>query len=131
MREALAVLRDSEFVYEQSLYPVPEYAFKHPLTQEVALGSQLQERRRRTHAKVAAALEKSIGERLDESAGLLAHHWDEADRPAEAAVWHANAARWSGVQDVRAANQHWSRAWELTSAQENGGLESRSGERVS
>ncbi|MCH6547634.1 MAG: hypothetical protein IH798_04230 [Gemmatimonadetes bacterium] len=54
-----------------------------------------------------------IGERLDESAGVLANHWDQADRPAEAAVWHANAARWTGVQDLRAANQHWSRAWEL------------------
>ena len=28
----------AEFVYEQALYPVAEYAFKHPLTQEVALG---------------------------------------------------------------------------------------------
>ena len=29
--------RQAEFVYEQALYPVAEYAFKHPLTQEVAL----------------------------------------------------------------------------------------------
>jgi adenylate cyclase len=117
VREALAALREAEFVYEQSLYPVPEYAFKHPLTQEVALGSQLHDRRRHTHAKVAAALERSVGERLDESAGVIAHHWDQADRPGEACVWHASAARWAGVQDLRAANRHWTRAWELASSE--------------
>src|SRR5215472_509847 len=44
---ALRVLKDGDFILEQSLYPVPEYTFKHPLTQEVALHSQLKERRRR------------------------------------------------------------------------------------
>ena len=34
-----------------------EYAFKHPLTQEVAYGSQLEERRARVHAAVAGAIE--------------------------------------------------------------------------
>jgi predicted ATPase len=29
---ALRVLKDSDFILEQSLYPVPEYSFKHPLT---------------------------------------------------------------------------------------------------
>jgi predicted ATPase len=33
---ALAALERAEFVYEQALYPVAEYAFKHPLTREVA-----------------------------------------------------------------------------------------------
>ena len=57
LREALQKLKDTEFVYEQSLYPVAEYLFKHPLTQEVALASQLQERRRRLHAAVARVIE--------------------------------------------------------------------------
>jgi hypothetical protein len=56
LREALQMLKDTEFVYEHSLYPVAEYLFKHPLTQEVALASQLQERRRRLHA-VARVIE--------------------------------------------------------------------------
>ncbi|GAG31902.1 unnamed protein product, partial [marine sediment metagenome] len=50
---ALAALSAAELIREEALYPVAEYAFKHPLTQEVALGSQLRERRRRTHAAVA------------------------------------------------------------------------------
>lgn len=38
----------------------------HPLTQEVALGSQLGERRRRTHAAVARAIQSTLGDRLDD-----------------------------------------------------------------
>ncbi|MGH9316515.1 MAG: AAA family ATPase, partial [Thermoanaerobaculia bacterium] len=37
---ALAALERAEFIFERSLYPEPEYAFRHPLTQEVALHSQ-------------------------------------------------------------------------------------------
>ena len=37
--EALRALKAGEFIYERSLYPVAEYAFKHPLTQQVALDS--------------------------------------------------------------------------------------------
>src|SRR5207253_4423655 len=55
LKAALAALHRAEFVHEQALYPVVEYAFKHPLTQEVALGSQLKERRRQVHAAVARA----------------------------------------------------------------------------
>src|SRR2546426_448856 len=33
---ALRALTQGEFLYEQALYPEAEYAFKHPLTQEVA-----------------------------------------------------------------------------------------------
>jgi class 3 adenylate cyclase len=37
---ALDALTSAEFVYEQALYPEATYAFKHPLTQEVAYRSQ-------------------------------------------------------------------------------------------
>ncbi|MGH7289282.1 MAG: ATP-binding protein, partial [Myxococcota bacterium] len=50
---ALAALVRGEFLFEKALYPTAEYAFKHPLTQEVAYRSQLAERRARTHAAVA------------------------------------------------------------------------------
>ena len=46
LKAALAALHRAEFIHEQAIYPVVEYSFKHPLTQEVALGSQLKERRR-------------------------------------------------------------------------------------
>jgi hypothetical protein len=106
-------LKDAEFVYEQALYPVAEYAFKHPLTQEMALRSQLQERRRRTHAAVARALEEAQAERLDETAALLAHHHEEAGEALSAARWHRRAAEWVGLSDIKAALYHWQRVREL------------------
>jgi len=36
LASSLRALVSAELVYEQALYPVAEYAFKHPLTQEVA-----------------------------------------------------------------------------------------------
>jgi predicted ATPase len=68
LRAALHALTNAEFLYQEALYPVAEYAFKHPLTQEVALSSQLQERRRRTHAAVARAIEGAYTEKLGEQA---------------------------------------------------------------
>ena len=107
LTEALASLKGGEFLYEQSLYPIAEYTFKHPLTQEVALGSQLTDRRRRLHAAAARALEEARADRLDESAALLAHHWEEAGDPREAARWQRRAAEWISRGDPVGAVRHW------------------------
>ena len=116
LRAALATLKTHEFVYEQALYPVAEYAFKHPLTQEVALGSQLQERRRRTHATVARAIEAAHAEKLDEQAALLAHHWEEAGEALAAARWHRRAADWLWMRDVARSFEHFARVRTLTAS---------------
>jgi adenylate cyclase len=106
LKAALAALRRAEFVHEQALYPVAEYSFKHPLTQEVALGSQLRERRRKLHAAVAHAIESQDTERLDERAALLAHHFEEADEALLAARWHRRAADWANRSDIGEARRH-------------------------
>jgi adenylate cyclase len=107
LAESLRVLTGAEFLYEQSLYPVAEYAFKHPLTQEVAYGSQLGERRARVHAAVARAIERLDADKLDERSALLAHHWEAAGEALEAARWHARAAGWVKLSDQEAAHSHW------------------------
>ena len=99
LEEALRNLVAGEFVYEQELYPEALYAFKHPLTQEVAYGSQLGERRAAVHAAVARAIAEQYPERLDERAALLAQHWEAAGETLEAARWHARAAAWAGTSD--------------------------------
>src|SRR5262249_9385052 len=83
--------------------------FKHPLTQEVAYGSQLGERRKRIHAAVARAIEATSAEKLDEQAALLAHHWERAGEALAAAGWHARAADWAGARDREAMYRHWER----------------------
>jgi class 3 adenylate cyclase/tetratricopeptide (TPR) repeat protein len=114
--EVMGELVGAEFVYEQDLYPEAIYAFKHPLTQEVAYGSQLAERRAAVHADVARALAEQYPERLDERAALLAQHWEAAGEELAAAHWHALAADWAGTNDPNGALRHWSRVRELTDA---------------
>ena len=50
LRQCLGRLQAAEFLYETALFPELEYTFKHALTQEVAYGGLLQERRRDLHA---------------------------------------------------------------------------------
>jgi class 3 adenylate cyclase/tetratricopeptide (TPR) repeat protein len=110
LAQALETLKGGEFIYEQSLYPVAEYAFKHPLTQEVALHSQLKERRRRVHGHVAKAIEASSADRLDGQAALLAHHWQEAGEALKAAHWHRRAAASAGASHAPEMIRHFESA---------------------
>jgi class 3 adenylate cyclase len=122
LMDALAALRSSEFVYEESLYPAVEYAFRHPLTQEVALKSQLLERRRRLHAAVAAAIEDVKREKLDEQAALLAHHWEQAGEALVAARWAKRAAGVVASRDPVECVRLWQLVRELA-RRENGSEE--------
>jgi class 3 adenylate cyclase/tetratricopeptide (TPR) repeat protein len=110
---ALRALVTGEFVYQQALYPVAEYAFKHALTEEVAYRSQLGERRAGTHAATARAIEELEPDVLDERAALLSHHWAAAGDALQAARWSARAAAWAGFTDPREALRHWSKVREL------------------
>ena len=96
-----------------------EYAFKHPLTQEVALSTQLRERRAAIHAAVAGAIEELHADKLDEHAALLAHHWEEAGEPLEAARWHRRAAQHISRGDVEAGRRHWQRVRDLAGQRES------------
>jgi adenylate cyclase len=107
LKSAIANLRRAEFIHELSLYPTVEYAFKHPLTQEVALGSLLTERKRRIHRALAKAIERQEADHLDERAPLLAHHWEEAGEVLAAARWNKRAAEWVAATDMDAAARHW------------------------
>ncbi|MFT5694219.1 MAG: class 3 adenylate cyclase/tetratricopeptide (TPR) repeat protein [Myxococcota bacterium] len=104
---ALQTLTRLEFIYECALYPSAEFAFVHPLTQEVAYRCQLKEGRTRIHAQVAHALEEMYPDKHDELSGLLAHHCEEAGQTMRAAHWHQRAAEWIGLRNVADAYCHW------------------------
>ena len=112
LAESLSRLQSAEFVYEEAIYPHAEYAFKHPLTHEVAYGSQLAGRRARQHVATARAIVELQPERLGEQAALIAHHWEQAGEALEAARWRARAAEWVGVSDVAESMRHWKTAYE-------------------
>ncbi len=117
LEPALRALIAAEFVYEQELYPETIYAFKHPLTQEVAYRSQLGERRATVHRRVAEALEDLHPDRLDERAALIARNWEAAgDPPLAAARWSARAAVWAGMNAVAESLRHWRKVSELLEA---------------
>jgi tetratricopeptide (TPR) repeat protein len=84
LRRNLTQLQAAEFLYEVSLFPSVEYAFKHALTHDVAYGTLLQERRRALHARIVAAIERLHPDRVTEHVEALAHHalrgeaWDKA-----------------------------------------------------
>ncbi|MGH7857703.1 MAG: ATP-binding protein, partial [Candidatus Binatia bacterium] len=114
LRESLSTLEQAELVFARALYPEAEYEFSHPLTHEVAYGSQLAERRRRVHAAVAAAIEDLYADALDERAALVAHHWESAGEPLPAARWQRRAAHFVIRTDQTEATRRLRRVRELT-----------------
>ncbi len=113
MEPALQPLLDGGFLYRAELYPRRVLAFRHPLTREVAYGGQLAERRAATHAAAARATIELEEERLEELAGLVAHHMEEAGEDREAARWYSRAAHWAGHSQPREAMRLWRRVTEL------------------
>ena len=86
LQPLLERLQRAELLYETHLVPDPVYTFKHVLTQEVAYGSLLQERRRALHAQIVDVIETLAGDRRDEQVDRLAQHalrgevWNKALR---------------------------------------------------
>jgi tetratricopeptide (TPR) repeat protein len=119
---AITALRDAELIHEESLYPDVAYAFRHPLTHEVAERSQLAAHRRRVHVAVARALEELHADKPDEHAALLAHHWDLGGEADPAARWYRRAAEWTAGSNSAEARRHWIRVRELAEQVEDTAL---------
>jgi adenylate cyclase len=101
------------FLYEAEIYPERLLAFSHPLTREVAYGSQLGEQRATAHATTARALIELNPDRHDELAALIAQHLEQGGEPLEAARWNARAAHWAGYSHPQDAMRLWGKVTEL------------------
>ena len=84
LERTLSVLQVAEFIYEQPAVSDAEYTFKHAVTQEVAYGLLLNERRKELHRRIAAAIESLHRERLEDHYGELARHYSRAGESTEA-----------------------------------------------
>ena len=113
LAEGLKELIGAGFLYEAEIYPERVLAFSHPLTQEVAYGSQLGEQRGTAHAAAARALIELNPERHDELAALIAQHLERGGEILEAARWNARAAHWAGYAHPRDALRLWAKVSEL------------------
>ena len=90
-REVATLTRD-EFVYEESAGDEPTFVFNHPLTQEVARGSLLDEPRRSYHRAALRAIEDAYAGRLEDAVDLLAYHAAESDDDDKAVDYAMRAA---------------------------------------
>jgi adenylate cyclase len=117
---ALAQLIDAGFVFEAELYPERVFAFRHPLTREVAYGTQLSDHRALTHAATGRALIELSTDRHDEMAALIASHMEQGGETLEAARWSARAAYWAGSSRPVDALRLWRRVTELSERLEAG-----------
>ena len=115
MDEGLKELIGAGFLYEAEIYPERILAFSHPLTREVAYGSQLGEQRAKAHAATAKAFIELNPDRHNELAALIAQHLEQGGEALEAARWNAKAAHWAGYSHPRDAMRLWGRVTELTS----------------
>jgi predicted ATPase len=97
----LASLQRKEFLYEQPAFPEVEYLFKHALTQEVAYGTVLQERRKLLHERTAQAIEALFHSQVEDHYSDLAHHYTRSGNT-EKAVQYLHLAGQQAVQ--RSAN---------------------------
>jgi len=114
IEEAIAQLIGSGFLYEAEIYPQRLLAFRHPLTREVAYGTQLASQREATHAAAARAMiELEPPDRHDELAALIADHLKQGGETLEAARWSARAAHWAGHSRPRDAMRLWHEVMEL------------------
>jgi class 3 adenylate cyclase/tetratricopeptide (TPR) repeat protein len=100
VRRHLALLQSAEFLYETRVFPESEYTFKHALTQEVAYGGLLTDRRRAIHGRIVEAIERLQGDRLAEQVERLAHHALRAELWEKALLYGRQAgakatARWA------------------------------------
>src|SRR5262249_31826504 len=107
LRSSLDRLEGADFLYEAGLAPDLEYNFKHALTQEVAYGGILQDRRRELHAQIVSSIETLHHNRLDEQIELLAHHAVRGDLREKAVGYLRQAGVRSSVRSPRQESLAW------------------------
>jgi tetratricopeptide (TPR) repeat protein len=98
-------LQAGEFLYESNLFPEREYTFKHALTNEVAYGALIHERKVSLHAKIVTSLENIVGSNLQDHIETVSQHayrgelWEKA----VAYSWQSGekAAQRSANQEAR------------------------------
>jgi adenylate cyclase len=107
----------AELIQPCTTYAGASFAFRHPLIQEVAYAMQLRSRRTPLHADVADAIKRFEWGLSDESAGLLAHHYEASGQTLEAAMHLQRAARWIGRTNSARALEDWKKVRRLMQGQ--------------
>jgi class 3 adenylate cyclase/tetratricopeptide (TPR) repeat protein len=92
----LSHLERDELIRELRRDPDLEYIFKHALTQEVAYETLTASQRRELHARVGAALEELVADRIGEYQAILGGHFLRGE------VWDKAFTHYRGAGDAAA-----------------------------
>src|SRR5271167_4166690 len=90
---ALERLMTAGLLFRQGVPPHATYLFKHALVQDAAFGTLLRGPRKQLHARIAAATETEMPERVEREPELLAYHYAGAGQPDTAAGYWLAAGR--------------------------------------
>jgi tetratricopeptide (TPR) repeat protein len=107
LRSGLDQLVADELLYQRGRPPRSRYLFKHALIQDAAYQSLLKRTRQQYHQRVAKLLEDRFPEMASTQPELVAHHYTEANCPAQGiAYWlKAGAAAAGQSANVEAIEQ--------------------------
>ena len=107
LQSGLGQLVVDELLYQRGRPPRSRYLFKHALIQDAAYQSLLKRTRQQYHQQVAKLLEDRFPEVASTQPELVAHHYTEANCPAQAiAYWlRAGAAAASKSANLEAVDQ--------------------------
>jgi len=84
LQSGLGQLVVDELLYQRARPPRSRYLFKHALIQDAAYQSLLKRTRQQYHERVAKLLEDRFPELASTQPELVAHHYTEANCPAQA-----------------------------------------------
>ena len=113
----LDTLRQREFIYQRESHAFAgtrEFTFKHALLHEVTYESVLKSERRHYHRQTAEWLIENSGQRVEEYAGLIGGHFEQAGQASTAAGWFCRAGKQAQETYVAdSAISHYRRALAL------------------
>jgi class 3 adenylate cyclase/tetratricopeptide (TPR) repeat protein len=89
----LSALRDSELVYERSIFPQTSYIFKHALTRDVVYDSILRKRRKALHGRVGDAIEELYKDNINQHYEALAEHYIASENYERGAAYSKLSAK--------------------------------------
>jgi tetratricopeptide (TPR) repeat protein len=91
LQSGLGQLVVDELLYQRGRPPRSRYLFKHALIQDAAYQSLLKRTRQQYHERTATLLEDRFPELASTQPELVAHHYTEANYPAQAIVYWQKA----------------------------------------
>ncbi len=112
LQSGLGQLVVDELLYQRGRPPRSRYLFKHALIQDAAYQSLLKRTRQQYHQQVAKLLEDRFPEVASTQPELVAHHYTEANCPAQAiAYWLKAGAAAASRSRTSKRSTNFAEAW--------------------